>query len=270
MLIHQYLLTEKNIDYLSYEVAYNNYEVIKYLIKNTDFYDKELLSMACHYGHFNIIKYLSIYLKKDDILDRYIIPVCNRYHKSIISCEQFNIIKYLINIAKSIKLLDMKHVLNSSLIRICKNCNYCHKNLCEHFNIVKFLIKEFKSFDDIEFDKILYNACESRNLNTVNYLINLKISKSQINLLNTLLIVSRFGYFNIIKYLFEEIGLHLLGNYTDKILFTACKYNHINIVKYFIENGFKSFWQPNTVHTALKHAFDNQNHNIVKYLVEKR
>lgn len=158
--------------------------------------------------------------------------------------------------------------------------------------------------------KKLFKACLTGNLNKVKYLVecSAKINAKNKNYETPLCIATKYGYYNIVKYLvnngadiniitkeahqnlfmiiisskidtkiklkmikyFVKKGLKLnqVDRYSNNLLFYACIAVDFKIVKYLVENKIK-INNKNCYHeTPIMYAFKYKNYKIIKYLVE--
>jgi ankyrin repeat protein len=129
-----------------------------------------------------------------------------------------------------------------------------------HYETLRVLLRNIKYTTCINYEELVYNACQNGHLGIVKLLIeSYRVNPSYGNE-SFLRVACWGGHLNIMKYLIESCGVnpHIED---ERPLRVACKKVHLNIVKYLTEEtGAKH-------HESLEWASQKKHHRIVIYLL---
>jgi ankyrin repeat protein len=195
-------------------------------------FNHEPFRLACQYGHYGIVVYL---------LDNYTIPIdiCDNYAFRY-ACKggYLNIVNHLITLCPTMELTNYHAITRAS-----KNGSY---------DIVKLLIDHNLH----HINDVFYAACESGNLELVNFLK--KYITTTINP-ECLIIACQYGYIDIVKFLYENgVPVDAL-QYRAFIL--AVKNNHIDIITFLF-----NITKYNDIYTLLESIYSIYTLNTVRLL----
>lgn len=180
-------------------------EVCPNILNNSSRMSDALLS-ACKGGHVDIVEYLLSFGTKIDV--GYIAFAID----NAIRADDLEIVKYLFD---------------NELKNVC----YLHLAVkLGHFEIVKYIIEENKNPFDLE--EVFYMACENGHFEIVKYLIENE-NKNEIIQLKSLRVASARSFQTFVETLKKK------DHRNAKAFNLAYKSNHLEIVKYLIQDGYE-------------------------------
>jgi len=236
---------------LNNNVMNNRLEIVKYLVKELpptiviiDIHNNndEPLRLASSNGHLEIIQYIMEITREEN----YIINSNNVLHAlySAISVGHLKIVKYLIE--------QFSLVLNN-------DNNVIYVALSNYYvEIIKYLIEAGANIH-VNDDFIFKNAIKTNNLDMVKFLVN-KIGHIPMGIFNKCKTPDNL---EIIRYLLSIDSNIAANNYT--ILFSACKYGWLDIVKAIVESSIINSYR---ILCYILSSTEHGHLDIVQYLIE--
>lgn len=254
----------------------NDENAVKHLIEEkniritvTNFDQQNAAHIAVENGNLSLLKYL---LKKD----RELLTTVDKTNRNVL------------HLAVKKGLLDIVEYLVDNLnVDIYSSENRFYGDTVVHMAaeedqlaILKYFLKE-KQVDVNVQDEIgaspLFQAVEKIRMRIVKYLVEEEEANAVMKDFqrdNILFRSARTGDVTVPKYLLDERGIQIdvdwSNNFGRTIIHSAARHNHLDFIRYFVEEKKANFSLSNKLGwTPLHEAASEGNYDIIRYLVEK-